>query len=118
MYSQPLKVTPQLEQRINARWLLWHPWMIMACRRIPNIPVEVSLSSARDLHHQRYVQALAQGIREAVLRRRNLDDPRHSDEQFRATVENILRYRKAQMGNQNGIYSRKSPKEQHVTSSD
>jgi hypothetical protein len=104
-----IKVTPRLDERINARWLIWHPWMIMAAKKkLPYIPLEQSLGAARDLHKQRYVQAINAGVREVLIRQRGLDDPRIDDLQFRATIENILRYKRAQMGNRNGLYSKKS----------
>jgi hypothetical protein len=100
-----LKVTSRLEERINARWLVWHPWVLSAARKkLPNIDLDLALEGARGLHWRRYIDILQHRIPERTILRRNLDDPRVPDNQYRIAVENALWHRAYRMGRTKGIH--------------
>jgi hypothetical protein len=104
MEMTPLKVTPKLEERINARWLYWHPWaLIQARKRLPHIAIDLSLGGARTLHRVRYIEAMARHISERTIIRQGLDDPRLHQDDYRIKLEEALRQRAYRMGRVKGI---------------
>ena len=117
----PLKITPRLEERINARWLIWHPWvLVLARKRLPFISTDRTMEQCRTIHRERYIQILNQRIPEKTIRRVGLDDPRLDMSQFRIKMEQALINRSHAMGRTKGIRrSRKQIsqelKEKHVT---
>jgi len=99
-----LKVTPRLEERINARWQVWHPWVLIAARkRLPFVALDLSLGSARQLHRVRYLDALQHRLPERVLLRRSLDDPRLHQDEYRIKLEEALRRSTLHRGKQKGV---------------
>ena len=99
-----LKVTPRLEERINARWLYWSPWMlILARKRLPFVPLDISLHSARAQHRQRYLDAMQQHLPEIIIKRRNLDDPRLHQDEYRIKLSEAIRRSSLHRGKQKGI---------------
>jgi len=99
-----LKVTPRLEERINARWLYWSPWiLILARKRLPFVALNLSLDGARTLHRQRYIDVLQNHLPERVLLRRNLDDPRMHQDEYRIKLEEAMRRSTLHRGKQKGV---------------
>ena len=99
-----LKVTPRLEERINARWLYWSPWMlILARKKLPFISINVSLGSARMLHRVRYLDAMNQRLPEHIIKKRSLDDPRLHQDEYRIKMEEALRRSTLHRGKRKGI---------------
>lgn len=97
-------LTPQLEERINARWLVWHPWILMVARkRLPNVPIDVSLEAARTLHRARYVEILSHHIPVKTIKRQAIDDPRLDQVGFHIRIEEALRQRSFRMGRVKGV---------------
>jgi hypothetical protein len=104
MLLTPLKVTPRLEERINARWLVWHPWMIIVARkRLPFVAIETSLHAARTQHRQRYLDAMNQRLTETIIKRRALDDPRLHQDEYRIKLEEAIRRCSLHRGKRKGI---------------
>jgi hypothetical protein len=99
-----LKVTPRLEERINARWLYWSPWMVIIARkRLPFVAIETSLHAARAQHRQRYIDAMSQNLREVIIKRRNLDDPRLHQDEYRIKLHEAIRRSSLHKGKQKGV---------------
>jgi hypothetical protein len=100
-----LKVTPRLEERINARWLVWHPWaLIQARKRLPYIALDLSLGSARQLHRVRYLDAMNHHITERSIIRRALDDPRLHQDEYRIKLEEAIWHRAYHMSSKKGVH--------------
>jgi len=105
-----LKVTPRLEERINARWLYWSPWMIILARKkLPFIALDLSLGSARQLHRVRYLDAMNHKLPEHIIKKRCLDDPRLHQDEYRIKLEEAIRRCSLHRGKRKGI--RRSHKE-------
>jgi len=99
-----LKVTPRLEERINSRWLYWSPWMVIIARkRLPFVPINVSLDGARNLHRERYLDSMQQHLPEIIIKRRNLDDPRLHQDEYRIKLSEAIRRSSLHRGKQKGI---------------
>jgi hypothetical protein len=102
--TTPLKVTPRLEERINARWLYWSPWMtILARKRLPFVSIETSLHAARTQHRTRYLDAMQHRLPEVIILRRNLDDPRLHQDEYRIKMEEAIRRSSLHRGKRKGI---------------
>lgn len=92
--TMPLKVTPRLEERINQRWLYWHPWcLVLARKRLPHVPLERTLGQCREIHRDRYLQLVQHKVTEARIRLKGLDDPRMDMSQFRDRMQDFMKYR-------------------------
>ena len=99
-----LKVTPRLEERINQRWLHWHPWMLMLARkRLPFVALDLSLDAARKLHRERYLDALLHRLTDQRIRLSCVDDPRLHQDEYRVKLENILRRQVGQRTRKVGV---------------
>jgi len=99
-----LKVTPRLEERINARWLIWHPWILMLARkRLPHVSLDVSLYAARQQHRARYLDAMNHKLPEHIIKKRALDDPRLHQDEFRIKLEEAIRRSSLHRGKRKGI---------------
>jgi hypothetical protein len=89
-----LKVTPRLEERINARWLIWHPLVLIQVRNAPLgnlVDVDIALEVARTVHHFRYIECMSRRISERAIHRCGIDDPRLTQDVFHIKIENALR---------------------------
>lgn len=104
MITTPLKVTSRLEERINARWLYWSPWIIILARkRLPFVAIDISLEAARVQHRQRYLDAMQRNLPEYVIKKRSLDDPRLHQDEYRIKMEEALRRSSLHRGKRKGI---------------
>jgi len=99
-----LKVTPRLEERINARWLYWSPWIIiLARRRLPYVSLDVSLEAARTQHRTRYLDAMNHRLPEHIIKKRCLDDPRLHQDEYSIKLSEAIRRSSLHRGKRKGI---------------